>query len=293
MARHPGRVLSRHAYRLHGGDIMNDRGRHAARRRSRLACNLSPSISSGQKRHAARRRRFEGLPVWRSTVLVCLSVLVVFGFARLAIAAFSSRASGEGEVEVASLSAPADVSVSVPGSILAGPLLPLAALDDVEQTSPAVTALEVSWAAVAFPSGGTGGYYVQRYAGGSTTPSDACGTSPSSLLSSSATSCTDTGLTPGTSYQYQVVAVYDSWSAPSAMSSAMTLSASTLTSFTLTPSTSAPTASTGFTVTVTALDQYGNTDAAYTGPQCVTFSGPDDAPGNIALLTRQKVPARL
>ena len=87
---------------------------------------------------------------------------------------------------------------------------------------------------------------------------------------------------PGTSYQYQVVAVYDDWIAPSYVSNAITLSASTLSSFTLTPSTLAPTAGISFSVALTALDQYGNADAAYTGPECVTFSAPDDASGDIA-----------
>ena len=31
-------------------------------------------------------------------------------------------------------------------------------------------------------------------------------------------------------------------------------------------------------MTVTALDQYGDTYSAYTGPECVTFSGPADGP---------------
>ena len=71
----------------------------------------------------------------------------------------------------------------------------------------------MTWDAVAIPSG-AGGYYVQRFAGDSTTPSAACGSSPSSLLSPTTTSCTDSGLVPGTSYQYQVVAVYDTGSRP-------------------------------------------------------------------------------
>lgn len=44
----------------------------------------------------------------------------------------------------------------------------------------------------------------------------------------------------------------------------------------------APTAGSAFEVTITALSGADTLDAAYTGPQCVTFSGPDDAPGGAA-----------
>ncbi len=167
---------------------------------------------------------------------------------------------------VISLSAPADVTVSQEAAITAHLSGAQAALDAVDQTGPAVAVLEVTWDPVAFPRGGTGGYYVQRFAGDSNTPSAACGSSPSSLLSPTTTSCTDSGLVPGTSYEYQVVAAYDSWIAPSAVSTAVSLSASALRSFGLAPSTSTPTAGTPFSVTVTALDQYDHTYAAYTGP---------------------------
>ena len=164
------------------------------------------------------------------------------------------------------LDAPADVTVSQVAAMVAASHGAQAAIDAVEEHGPAVAALEVTWDAVTIPSGGKGGYYVQRFAEDSTTPSAACGSSPSSPLSPTTTGCTDSGLVPGTSYQYQVVAVYDSWIAPSAVSNAVILPASTLNSFTVTPSTSAPTAGTPFNVTVTALDQYGDTYAVYPGP---------------------------
>jgi hypothetical protein len=55
-------------------------------------------------------------------------------------------------------------------------------------------------------------------------------------------------------------------------------------SFSLSPSTSTPTAGTAFTVSLTALDQYGNTDTNYTGTECVTFSGPASSPNATAPL---------
>ena len=58
-----------------------------------------------------------------------------------------------------------------------------------------------------------------------------------------------------------------------------TITAAALSSLTLSPSTPTPTAGTVFSVSLTALDQYGNTDTNYTGPKCVTFSGPASSRG--------------
>jgi hypothetical protein len=94
-------------------------------------------------------------------------------------------------------------------------------------------------------------------------------------------SCDDTNVASNT-YIYTVTAVYDSWTATSAASGSVTVPASELSSFTLTPSTSTPTAGAAFTLSITAVDQYGNTDRDYTGPQNLTFSGPVDSPSNTA-----------
>jgi len=51
-----------------------------------------------------------------------------------------------------------------------------------------------------------------------------------------------------------------------------------LDSFSLAPSNSSPVAGNPFTIGITALDQYGNTDTNYTGSQCIVFSGASNAP---------------
>ena len=61
-----------------------------------------------------------------------------------------------------------------------------------------------------------------------------------------------------------------------------TITPGALSQLALNPSTSSPTAGTGFTVSLTALDQYGNTDTNYTGSECVAFSGPASSPGGTA-----------
>ena len=52
----------------------------------------------------------------------------------------------------------------------------------------------------------------------------------------------------------------------------------TLHSFAVIPDSTTETAGKPFNVRLTALDQYQNVDTNFTGAQCVTFSGPDNAP---------------
>jgi large repetitive protein len=167
---------------------------------------------------------------------------------------FSSQASGTGSAAVATLSPPTDVLATLP--------------------TPGIQTVDVSWTAPTEPTGITlDGYFVQRFVG--STPSPACGTSPTALIST--VTCDDTNVDPNT-YTYTVTAVFRSWTAESLPSSPIIVAAPKLTSFTLTPSTSTPTAGTAFTVAITALDQYGNVDVNYTGPECLTFSGPANSP---------------
>ena len=80
---------------------------------------------------------------------------------------------------------------------------------------------------------------------------------------------------PSDTYTYTVTAVFRSWTATSDPSGPVTVPVPQLTSLILAPSTPTPTAGTAFTVGITAYDQYGEIDTAYTGPECLTFSGPD------------------
>ena len=76
--------------------------------------------------------------------------------------------------------------------------------------TPTGSTVAVSWTGVTDPGPGTFGYYVTRtpYPSGSTVP--ACGSSPTSLLPATPTSCNDTSVPNGT-YIYTVTAVYNSF----------------------------------------------------------------------------------
>jgi hypothetical protein len=54
----------------------------------------------------------------------------------------------------------------------------------------------------------------------------------------------------------------------------------TLHSFAVIPDSTTETAGSAFNVRLTALDQYQNVDTNFTGAQCVTFSGPHNAPNS-------------
>ncbi len=124
----------------------------------------------------------------------------------------------------------------------------------------------LSWSSVS-PPAGSGGvtYYVQRDGG------NAGGTCPTQAAASTATSCTDSGLSAGT-YHYTVTAVWRSWSATSS-STAATVASGPLDHFSLAAASTTPTAGAGDNLTITAKDSAGNTVTTYTGDQTLTFSG--------------------
>ena len=187
---------------------------------------------------------------------IFIGVIGVLGIATSAGAYIASHGTGSGATGISTLNAPIEVLVSLPNS-----------------NEPNVS---VSWTAPTEPSGITlDGYYVQSNNGSTTYPS--CGTSPTSLIST--ITCNDADVPPGT-YTYTVTAVFRSWTATSAPSGPITIAAPQLSSFELTPSTSTPTAGSGFTVGITALDQYGNVYTPYTGPECLTFTGPLNSPND-------------
>ncbi|MGA8208050.1 MAG: IPT/TIG domain-containing protein [Candidatus Dormiibacterota bacterium] len=88
------------------------------------------------------------------------------------------------------------------------------------QTSNAT--VDVSWSAPnpPPPGGAVDGYFVERFLG--STPSNACGSSPTALLAPAVTSCTDSSVPLGT-YTYTVTAVWRSWSATSSSSGSVTV----------------------------------------------------------------------
>jgi hypothetical protein len=164
-------------------------------------------------------------------------VVAVLGIGTAAWAFFTSRGSGTASASVGTIYQPTGVTVP--------------------STSNG-TAISVSWTAPTEPAGVTlDGYYVQRLVG--STPSPACGSSPTSLISG--TSCSDTGVSSG-SYTYEVTAVFRSWTATSAPSNSVVVDSTT-------PTASAP----GVAATVT----YG-TNPKWTDGQDVTLT---DAPTDV------------
>ena len=148
-------------------------------------------------------------------------------------------------------------------------------------SAPAITAasagagtVSLSWSAVSAPAAGSVTYYVHRAGGpvGGNCPSSAA-------TASSATSCTDSGLTKGT-YTYTVTVVWRSWTATSARGQA-TLASGALSKFAVSAP-SAATAGSSFTATITAEDAQGNVVPSYAGSQTIGFSGPASAPSGTA-----------
>lgn len=132
-------------------------------------------------------------------LLATLAAVGVLALGGAAWAYFTSTGSGTGAGAVGSLAAPTDVSGTPSGSTVA-----------------------VTWNGVANPGSGTFGYYVTRTPSPSGTAAPACGSSPTSLLPATPTSCSDTSV-PNGSYTYTVTAVYNSFSATSSPSSTVTI----------------------------------------------------------------------
>jgi len=145
---------------------------------------------------AARHRRFIALLV--AFAAAGVGLLMAAGWAG---AFFSSQATAQTNTFTAgSLEAPANAAAS--------------------QSAGTASTVDVSWNEVPDPGSGSFGYYVERLSGGTVSP--ACGTSPSSLITT--TSCSDTDVPPGT-YTYQVTAVYASWTAQGAATTSLKLTA--------------------------------------------------------------------
>jgi hypothetical protein len=179
----------------------------------------------------------------RTLLILAIAALALALGVTKASASFSAGGSGSGTGAVGTLTAPGAPAATPGGGTVA-----------------------LSWSTVSPPPGsGTVNYYVQRDGG---SPAGNC---PTQASPSTATSCTDSGLSAGT-YQYTVTAVWNSWSATSG-STAVTLTSGALHHFSLTPATTTPTAGAGDSLTITAKDSAGNTVTAYSGDQTLTFSG--------------------
>jgi len=192
-------------------------------------------------------------------IVLLLAVASVFtiAFGTAAWSYFIDGGHGSATIQVATLNPPTNVTASFP--------------------TPTVRTVNVTWDTPSEPNGMVvSGYYVTRFLG--STPSPACGTSPSAPTTS--LSCSDTDLASN-SYSYEVTALFRSWSS-GATSEDVTVPSPVLTSLLLSPTTPTPTAGTNLAVGVTALDQYGNLLPTYTGPECLSIAGPINSPNGRA-----------
>jgi hypothetical protein len=167
-------------------------------------------------------------------VVLCVAAATAF---------FTTTGSGHATATIGSLSAPgAPTATSGAGSVA------------------------LNWSTVSPPTGtGTVSYYVKRDG------ANAGGNCPTQASPSTATSCSDSGLSAGT-YHYTVTAVWQSWSATST-STTVTVASGALDHFSLTAATATPTAGAADNLTITAKDSAGNTVTAYGGDMSLTFSG--------------------
>ena len=140
----------------------------------------------------------------------------------------------------------------------------------ISGATPGAETVELTWSAVTPPGSGTVEYYVTRDGGA---PSSGC---PSSSSRSTATSCTDTGVSIGT-HEYAVTAVWRTWTATStAKSVAVTFGPAS--HFQLEAASTTPTAGESDNLTITAEDASNNTVGTYSGTHSLIFEGASEAP---------------
>ena len=129
----------------------------------------------------------------------------------------------------------------------------------------------LTWGAVTAPGPGTVTYSVSRDGKG------AGGGCTSTLI---VTTCTDSGLEPGT-YNYVVTAKWRSWTTSSAAKAA-TVAVGPADHFVLAAASLTPLAGAADNLTITAKDAKGSTVTTYTGSHNLTFSGAAASPNGTA-----------
>ena len=178
--------------------------------------------------------------------LVCATMLAVATGSALAY--FSSSGGGTAAAAVTQLSAPT-----------------------ITAATPATGGtVALTWKAVAAPNGGAVTYYVTR--GGE----EPAGTCPGKREPETMTTCTDSGLSPGT-YEYTVTAKWSTWSKTSAVSTAK-VTVGPVSKFTITGSNATPATGAGVNLTITAKDAAGSPVTTFTGSHSLTFGGASNSP---------------
>jgi hypothetical protein len=180
-------------------------------------------------------------PIAASTV-VALSLLVT-----VAVAYWSNTGQANASAILATLSAPA-----------------------ISNATAGAQTVELTWSAVTPPAGGTVEYYVTRDGG---SPGGGC---PSSSSRSTATSCTDTGMTVGV-HEYTVTAVWRTWTASASKS--VTVAYGPATHLVLEAASATPAAGEADNLTVVAKDASGDTVGTFAGTHSLIFEGAGVASG--------------
>jgi hypothetical protein len=135
----------------------------------------------------------------------------------------------------------------------------------ISSATPGSGTVALSWTTVSSPASGSVSYYVSRDGG------PAAGNCASATAPSAQTTCTDAGLAAGT-HKYTVTAVYRSWSARSAETSA-NVAVGAVDHLVLGVASTSPTAGASDNLTITAKDSGGATVTTYTGSKSLTFGG--------------------
>jgi hypothetical protein len=184
-------------------------------------------------------------PSWLVGVAIAALAAAICGSA---IAYFTGEGVGSASAAVSKLSAPT-----------------------ITAATPAVGGtVALAWSSVSAPGSGAVKYFVTRDGG------DPGGTCAAPAVPAAATSCTDSGLEPGT-YSYTVTAVWRSWSVASTTKTAQ-VTIGPATYFTLAAATTTPAVAASNNLTITAKDVNGSTVTTYTGSHSLTCSGATASP---------------
>jgi hypothetical protein len=130
------------------------------------------------------------------------------------------------------------------------------------------------WSAVTAPGAGSVSYYVSRDGG------DAAGTCPIKAAPTTVVTCKDSGVAIA-EHSYTVTAVWETWSAVSAVKKATVTIGETV-KFTIAGSTATPTAGSAVNLTITAKDVNNATVTGYTGSHSLVFAGAGPSPAGNA-----------
>jgi hypothetical protein len=157
------------------------------------------------------------------------------------------------------------------GTINASASLATLSSPAISSATPGAQTVELTWSAVTPPGGGTVEYFLTRDGGA---PGGGC---PSSSAHSTATSCTDTGLSIG-AHEYTVTAVWRTWTATSTAKS-VTVAYGPATHLVLEAANTTPSAGEADNLTVIAKDASNDTVGTYSGTHTLIFEGANEAGG--------------